>query len=288
MQSSSDKIPEITALKDYDDFPIWEYEAHRVLHQLDLLKYCLSDELEPPQPELAEYSAFDVKQQKALGILFKSLDKNTQSIVLAETTIVGFWTAIKARFEGHTVSTSISSVMKKAIQKCSESGDVIKHIASLNVHFASLHKLGITFQDEVKIGILYGIMPSYMKEAESLLDETGNKSYSRACNKFIQVYSSKKAPNDQALVTCHDCGKDGHIRRYCPQKKQIHPSNKSKFCRYCKKHGHVLEQCKTLKSKKAEQRRNNRGGDRYNSRYQANNVIGSTVPFVLLTVSEQF
>ena len=115
------------------------------------------------------------------------------------------------------MSTSISSVMKKAIQKCSESGDVVKHIASLNVHFASLHKLGITFPDEVKIGILYGIMPSYMKEAESLLDETGNKSYSRACNKFIQVYSSKKAPNDQALVTCHDCGEDGHIRRYCPQ-----------------------------------------------------------------------
>ena len=189
-----------------------------------------------------------MKQEKALGILFKSLDKNTQSLVLAETTIVDFWDVTKRRFEGHTVNTSIISNMEQAIQKCSETGDVIKHIAVLNVKFSSLQKLGVTFQDEIKIGILYGVMPAYMKEAKSLLDETNKRSYSLACNKFIHVYTSRKdTRTDQVLITCHDCGDEGHIRRNCPNRKPS-PAYNSKFCRYCKNHGHVIDECKKLKS----------------------------------------
>ena len=147
-----------------------------------------------------------------------------------------------------------------------ESGDVVKSIANLNICFASLAKLGVELREEVRIGILYAIMPSYMEEAKSILDETLNDKYTRASNKFIETYANRKpssSPHDQVLITCFDCDEQGHIRRNCPSKKRQHQQSR-KFCRFYKTHGHIIDECRKLKKKK-----NNGRNNRHRPNYQA-------------------
>mmetsp|Transcript_9048 Transcript_9048/g.11873 ORF Transcript_9048/g.11873 Transcript_9048/m.11873 type:complete len:298 (+) Transcript_9048:649-1542(+) len=139
-------------------------------------------------------------------------------------------------------------------------------------------------------------MPNYMKTTKKLLNETKNTSYSKACNSFIQAYEDElksKPRSDQALLTCYGCGEDGHVKNRCPNKNgDSKVSSHKLFCRFCKKHGHEINNCRKLKAKKArqqQQQNNNRRNNnrRNNSRYQAN-VMGSVEPYVLLTVVEGF
>ena len=276
---------ELVKLENLSKFPIWEFGALAYLEELDLEKYIRSEDPEAvPQQQDGDFANFNKRQKKAIRVLFNKLDENTQSLVLQEREIVGFWQAIQNRVTGEDNNTNISQTTSKVITKCPESGNVVQHIANLNVQLANLQKLGITFPDQVKIGFLYGTLPNYMNDTIKLLDETKNTSYSKACNSFIHKYEeSKSHKSDQVLITCYGCGSEGHIKQNCPRKI---PSSQKLFCRYCKNHGHEIKQCKILKAKKNKDRHrdNHRGNNtrRGESRYQAN-VIGSTEPFVLFT-----
>eukprot|EP00638_Chattonella_subsalsa_P014438 CAMPEP_0117850254 /NCGR_PEP_ID=MMETSP0949-20121206/21578_1 /TAXON_ID=44440 /ORGANISM="Chattonella subsalsa, Strain CCMP2191" /LENGTH=1052 /DNA_ID=CAMNT_0005697613 /DNA_START=193 /DNA_END=3352 /DNA_ORIENTATION=- len=216
--------------------------------------------------------------------MFKSLDKNTQSLVLDEDTLIGFWRVIKNRFGARTAGDPVIRTMADTI-KNADPNNVVQAIAHLNVGFASLSKHAVDLDEKIKIGILYAVMPDYMNSAISILDETGNESYSRACNKFVHEYENRKAPSNQANLTCFGCGDTGHMQKNCTKMKKN--TGSKEFCRYCKKHGHSIDDCRKLKAKKKQQERDNKNNNRRNPRYQAN-VIGTTDsdPFVLLTYLE--
>jgi len=283
--ATNDSKLELDKLHSYDEFPIWEYGAHRLLSQLDLLRFIKTTNPDvPPAAGSDGYPEFNTKQQRALGIMFKSLDKNTQSLVLDEDTLIGFWRVIKNRFGARTAGDPVIRTMADTI-KNADPNNVVQAIAHLNVGFASLSKHAVDLDEKIKIGILYAVMPDYMNSAISILDETGNESYSRACNKFVHEYENRKAPSNQANLTCFGCGDTGHMQKNCTKMKKN--TGSKEFCRYCKKHGHSIDDCRKLKAKKKQQERDNKNNNRRNPRYQAN-VIGTTDsdPFVLLTYLE--
>ena len=199
-------------------------------------------EVEPvarPADDLEGYPAFRTKERKAIHVLFNSMSKQFQSLVLAQDTITGFWMPINRRFNGTDANITVISLTEELISKCEESGDVNKRISSLNVHFAQLERMGILFHDQVKIGILYGVSPSYMKETKKLLDETKNTSYSYACNAFMHAYNNKKmSSGDQALLTCYKCGQHGHMAGNC--------KSNNNYCNHCRITGHTRKFCRIL------------------------------------------
>ena len=102
----------------------------------------------------------------------------------------------------------------------------------------------------MRIGFLYAIMPSYMEEAKSIIDETLNDKYTRASNKFIETYANRKpssVPHDQVLITCFDGDEQGHIQPNCPSKKHQHQQSR-KFCNFCKNNVNIIVECRYRRS----------------------------------------
>ena len=215
MQSSSHREDDkkISTLADEHSYPLWEYAAMPLLEEYGLTQYVRTDD-PAARPDIGSegYNDFRAKETKVIRFLFNSLHRNFQALVLGENTIVGFMANIRNRFEGRESSQTISSTVAELTKQCTD-GNIVQRIADMNISFATLLKLGTNFSDEVKIGFLYGAMPSSLAGIRKLLDKTRNTSYSHACNEYCRASSEARKSNhgEQALITCYRCGKSGHI-----------------------------------------------------------------------------
>ena len=146
MQSNRDV--ELSKLQSFEKFPLWEFGALSYLEELELDKYIRSDDPTPiPQPAAEGYATFQRNQKKAIRVLLKTLDERTQSLVLEHRDIVSFWRTLQARVEIGNEQTNISQTTSKLVTQCPANGNVVQHIANMNIQFSNLQKLGQTFED---------------------------------------------------------------------------------------------------------------------------------------------
>ena len=277
----------MVCLAEESNYPFWNYSAEAILEEYRLTDYCREIDPEPrPETNSPNYAAFRSRESKAVRILFHSLHDNFKSLVLGKKKIPEFMTAIRQRFTGEGSEATVPDITAQLIQKCPENGNVVETITRLNTKFALLSEMEKTFDEDVKIGILYGVMPDKFKSCRSLLDETKNESYSHACNTFVRAYGDTKSSADHALITCYDCGKIGHKSSECNKRND---NKNNLFCRYCKTSGHTKRECRKLKAKQSggnrsnrHNFRNNRRSNHQNPRFQAN-CVGTAEAYVLIT-----
>jgi len=301
----------MSVLKEERLYPLWKHSAEGLLEDFDLMKYARAANRTPrPADDHADFAAFRRKETKACRALYNSLcPVKFQSILLNIHTIDATWDAIMARFEGAGAQKSTRQQAKSLVKTvCGERENLVIYISQLNIRIKQLENQGHILDEEVKIGILFGLMPAYCRETERFLEETNCTNYTQACNAFARRFEEQLGNNsgsqpqgansgtNQALITCYSCGENGHKSFNCPEKGNSDNNSVGRrmWCSRCKSNTHTNRTCRNKGGGRNNNNRNNRNGRRgggrgggKGNRFQAN-CVGSVDAFALITEFDGF
>jgi gag-polypeptide of LTR copia-type len=227
------------------NYQMWKYKVELLLTREDTWDAVAND---APDPITAEWRAKDRRAWATIGLL---LEDNQLHLVRKQETAKDIWTALQRYHEKSTLSNKASLLKKICALKLSESGDMERHLGSMEDPFDQLASLGDTLAEQLTVAHFLSSLPdSYgtlitaleiRLEADLTVELVKNKlleEYKRrqeaghmtgpiSDHKALKTVDDKRKPAGgtslRTAITCYFCKKPNHVKKEVSREvKMIH------------------------------------------------------------------
>ena len=236
-------------------FAIWKLQMKAVLTQ-NRLKKALDGKSKKPATMTDEQ--WDELDEKALSVIQLCLSKEVLREVANEVTAAALWLKLESLYMTKSLANKLRLKERLYTIRMVEGTPIQSHLDEFNSIIMDLQNIDIKIEDEDKAVLLVVSLPSTYKHFKEIMLYGNNdtlsfedvKSNLLSKEKFdLEVHSLDKG--EGLSVRGRTFEKGSTSNKKFRSKSRGHKSNK--FCRYCKKPGHEISNCYTLKKKQEKQ-----------------------------------
>jgi len=239
-------------LLDWDTrFSLWQVKMRAVLSQTDL-----DDALDGFDKKDSSTWTDEEKRKdrKAKSHIHLHLSNNILQEVLAEKSAAALWLRLESICMSKDLTSKMQVKMKLFTHKLQEGGSVLNHISSFKEIVADLQSMEVKYDDEdLALLLLCSLPGSYPNFRDTILYSRDELTLHEVCEALSQkekmkqmVRTDDSAPNGEALSVR---GREEQRNKKPGDRGRSKSAKKDKFCRYCKKNNHVIEDCYKLQNK---------------------------------------
>ncbi|KAL6493219.1 hypothetical protein OROGR_032978 [Orobanche gracilis] len=236
-------------------FSIWRVQMSAVLIQSGLKKAL---DGKSKKPDTMTDKQWDELDEKALSSIQLCLYKEVLREVANERTAASLWLKLETLYMAKSLANKFRLMERLYTIRIVEGTPIKSHLDEFNSIIMDLENLGIKIEDEDKAVLLLVSLPSTYKHFKEIMLYGNNdtlsfedvKSNLLSKEKFdLELHSVSKDEN--LIVRGRTQEKGSTSNKKSRSKSKGHKSNK--FCRYCKKPGHGIPDCYSLKRKQEKQ-----------------------------------
>ena len=253
------------------NYSIWSVKMHNLLVMKGLWSTIKNPRPEPSDSNKAELIKFDDKDERAVSFIMLSIDESHYNVVQGLSTAREIWDCLKDLFQAKT-ETRLAALAKQitTVEKSTEETVVEYFARSQALHRDLLDIDEDAMSERTLVAIVLNGLPSQFNVAVEVLRSTKEKlAFKTALEPLVNAEqhmrdqgSTSSSSQSSALLSKTTWRK---------QKEKV-------FCRYCKKAGHDISECRTLKKKNEETKR------------RMKNIAGQEIKFIAryfkLSISE--
>lgn len=236
-------------------FSLWQVKMRAVLAQSNDLDEALENFGKKDKKDWTPEESR--KDRKALSLIQLHLSNDILQEVLQEKTAAALWLKLESICMSKDLTSKMHMKMKLFSHKLQEGGSVMNHISVFKEIVADLKSMEVEFDDEDLGLLLLCSLPSYYSNFRDTI------LLSRDELTLAEVYEALQSKEKmkgmvQGDLSSSSKGEALHVRGRSEQKSENNYRNKSrgrsksrdkKFCKYCKKTNHFIEDCYKVKNK---------------------------------------
>lgn len=236
-------------------FPLWQVKMRDILIQMDLHKALLGFEKMPVSWTEEEK---EMKDLKALSIIRLHLSNDVLQDVLKEKSAASLWLKLEQLLMTKSLPNKLHLKQQLFNLKMIEGGSLAEHISTFKELVNNLENMDVQYEDEdLALFLLSSLPESYSHFRDTII-------YSRDVLVLDEVYTALDSKEKMKHITggySSDAKAEGlNARGKIPQSSNRTVSKskgKQKFCNYCHKKGHTIDECFKLKIKEEEKAKAN-------------------------------
>jgi len=236
-------------------FPLWQVKMRDILIQMDLHKALLGFEKMPASWDEEEK---EMKDLKALSQIRLHLSNDVLQDVLKEKTAAALWLKLEQLLMTKSLPNKLHLKQRLFNLKMIEGGSLAEHISTFKELVNNLENMDVKYEDEdLALFLLSSLPEAYSNFRDTII-------YSRDTLVLDEVFTALDSKEKMKHITgSRDASAEGlQARGYKASDRGRYPQPSSeansksegrrKFCNYCKKKGHEIEDCFKLRNKIAE------------------------------------
>lgn len=217
---ASDLHQRLVKLKGRENYDTWKIAAKSYLVIKDLWS-CVKTE---PDPSKSDAVAKDLKAWSELSLL---IHENLYSYIANTTTAMEAWKKLESAFEDSGLCRKVE-LLKQLVQMTLEACDSVEEYVSKMVALSlKVQKAGLKIDDEMLASLMLAGLPDQYKSLVMAIENSSTKLTSDAVKTLLlqETRLCSQKQNGGALSArsksgdykfrCHNCGKMGHIAKYC-------------------------------------------------------------------------
>ncbi len=246
-------------LLDYNTrFSLWQVKMRVVLAHPDL-----DDALDGFNKKDAKIWTDEEKRKdrKALSLIHLHLSNNILQEVLQEKTAAALWLKLESICKSNDLTSKMHMKMKLFTHKLQEGGSVLNHIAIFKEIVSDLQSMEVTYDDEdLGLLLLCSLPSSFANFRDTILYSRDELTVSEVYEALQQkekmknmVHSEESSSKGEALQvrgrTEQKNSYNGNRDKSQNGRGRSKSRGKEKFCKYCKKTNHFIEDCWKLQKK---------------------------------------
>lgn len=236
MESRSENMVEKLNATNYNT---WNFSMKMFLIEKECWA-AIEERQDTEDPESAMTEELKKKDQKALALIARCVEKSQFFLVRHQKTSLAAWKAIKEHYQTPTVSTRVKLSRKLRESKLPMGGSMPEHINAILECILQLQDIGVSTADKEAVIILLtslnddydGIITTFNAWSEDRLTMANIRT------SLIEEWERKTSQRKSAK------------ERLGPKVVNMKLEDKSDFiCNYCKEYGHIQRNCEKLKLK---------------------------------------
>ena len=213
------------------------------------------------------------KDRKALTLIQLHLSNNILQEVLQETSAQALWEKLEKICMSKDLTSKLHTKMRLFSHKLQEGGSMMNHLSVFKEIVSDLHSMKVKYDDEdLALHLLCSLPSSYANFRDTIL-------LSHEVLTLAEVYEALTQREKMKAMVQGDGSSSKaealQVRGRPEKRDHNHRSNsrgtgdggrsksrtKDKFCRYCKKTNHVIEDCWKLQNKEKRKLKNKPDGN---------------------------
>ncbi|KAL6521554.1 hypothetical protein OROGR_018123 [Orobanche gracilis] len=246
---------DIDKFDDKSSFSIWRVQMRVVLIQGGLKKAL---DGKSKKPDTMTDEQWDELDEKAFSSIQLCLSKEVLREVANEKNVAALWLKLKNLYMTKNLANKLRLKERLYTIRMVEGTPIQSHLDEFNSIIMDLENLDIKIEDEDKVVLLVVSLPSTYKHFKEIMLYGNNDTLSFEDVKSNLLSKEKFdlelhfVSNDESLIVRGRTQEKGSTsNKKSKPKSKGHKSNK--FCRYCKKPGHEITDCFSLKRKQEKQ-----------------------------------
>ncbi|KAJ9546957.1 hypothetical protein OSB04_019500 [Centaurea solstitialis] len=231
-------------------YPLWKITMRDVLIQQSLHKCILGRAFMPGAWSEEDKELNDLKAQSLIRL---HLSNDVLQDVAEEETSYQIWTKLDKMFMEKSLPNKLHMKLKLYALRLSEGGSITAHLSKFKEIVGDLKNLEVKYDDEdLGLILLCSLPPSFGTFMDTII-------YSRDSLSLDEVYTALSSKEKMKEINPgHEPRAEGLNARGRPFEKCSSSSSKSrsksrgklrKFCNFCKRKGHTMEECFKLQAK---------------------------------------
>ncbi|KAJ9555726.1 hypothetical protein OSB04_010340 [Centaurea solstitialis] len=231
-------------------YPLWKIKMRDILIQQSLHKCILGRAFMPGAWSEEDKELNDLKAQSLIRL---HLSNDVLQDVAEEETSYQIWTKLDKMFMEKSLPNKLHMKLKLYALRLSEGGSITAHLSKFKEIVGDLKNLEVKYDDEdLGLILLCSLPPSFGTFMDTII-------YSRDSLSLDEVYTALSSKEKMKEINPgHEPRAEGLNARGRPFEKCSSSSSKSrsksrgkprKFCNFCKRKGHTMEECFKLQAK---------------------------------------
>lgn len=215
----------------------WKFKMQMILTKEKVWKTII--ESRPTQA--TELAAWNTSDETARALIVLAVEDNQLSLIMDKLTARGTWDALKEFHQKSTVVSKMTLMRNLFDLKMTDSTPIENHIEEVSNYLQKLNGLGVTaFNDEsIKTALILSSLPDSYRTLVTSLEVREELTW--------PVVISKLLDEDKHRLKTSNQSEEKLLKAKADDRK--------KFCKYCKKTNHTIDECRTLKAKNANKNR---------------------------------
>ena len=224
---------------------------------------------------------WDTLDEEARQVIVMTVNDEQNAYLFEETTARGMWERLKEAYQETSVANTLRLKSKFNSYKMDPLHSMATHVNKVKELAQELKAVGVAVEKEDIILVLLDSLPEQYKMVKSSLKSQRDLSVELVCSRLKEeehdlglegakaeekVFFSSGKRGGTAGIQCHNCGKFGHLKRFClaPRKKASPSSSieenskgsssgnvEKRRCFNCNQIGHLKKDCKVEKKMNA-------------------------------------
>lgn len=212
------------------NYATWKVQCRMALMKEGLWGIVNGTEKAPPEEEADKYSKFVTKRDRALALVVLSVDPSLLYLLGDPQDPVEVWKKLSDHFQKKSWANKLELRRRLYSLRLNEGDPVQEHIRKMTEVFEELAVVGDPLKEEDQVIHLLASLPEAYDMLVTALEANVDVPQMDVVKERLLHEERKQKERDgdrdpskalasysRGVITCHKCGKPGHIKRYCPQ-----------------------------------------------------------------------
>ena len=219
-----------------NNWQTWKFQVKHLLLGKGLWNITVGNEVLSGEADQAARTAHEDKSQKALSTIVMLINPSQLYLITSCETAKEAWNNLKQQFESSTLHNKLLLKKQYFRSEMSAASSMEKHLKDMKELTDRLAAVGAPIAEEDQVVTLLGSLPTQYNtlvtalEArgedlrlqfvqQALLNEEQKLGKQDTSENLMVAQNSRFRPRTRNIV-CYHCGKDGHMKRNCPEFKK--------------------------------------------------------------------
>ena len=210
-----------------ENYATWKVQAKMCLMKEDLWRIVNGTETAPT--DAGALTKFNIRKDRALAIIVLAVDPRFLYLLGDPECPTEVWRKLQDVFQKKSWSNKLRLKKKLYNMKLTDEGNLQEHLKNFVELFDAMAVVGDVIKDEDRVITLLASLPQKFDTLVTTLEsldtvptwEAVTERLLRADEKISDDSGEKafysKNRNNMKNIQCFECGKFGHIRRFCPK-----------------------------------------------------------------------